>query len=119
MSLKPGNTLGQFGKGMNPASGRFGQFGQGSAGTSGGRTPFGIFGPESFGDKSRMSTRLGDKKSNSRSAPGQPDPLAGNVEELNASKHFDLELDAEGGEQILHEYRRLVEAYFKRLAEEE
>jgi len=120
MSMNPGSTLGQFGRGMKPGSGQFGTFGQGSSGTSGGRTPFGVFGPESFGDKSRLSTRLGPKKTKSSgSAPGVPDPFAGNVEELNASKNFDLDVSAESGEQILTQYRRLIEAYFKRIAAEE
>lgn len=120
MSMNPGATLGQFGRGMNPGSGLFGNSGQGSSGSSGARTPFGVFGPESFGDKSRLSTRLGPKKTRSAgSAPVDPDPLAGNVEELDASKNFDLDVSAESGEQILAEYRRLIEAYFKRIAEQE
>ena len=120
MSLNPGSTLAQLGRGMRPGTGVFGNFGLGSSGTSGGSTPFGIFGPESFGDKSRLSSRLGPKKTRSAgSAPGEPDPLAGNVEELNASKNLDLDLSAEGGEQILEEYRRLIEAYFKRLSEQD
>lgn len=118
MGLNPGATLGQLGRGMKP--GTFGTSGFGSSGTSGGSTPFGLYGPESFGEKSRLSNRLGPKKTRSAgSAPGMPDPLAGNVEELVTSKNLDLDLSAEGGEQIMEEYRRLIEAYFKRLAEQE
>ncbi len=118
MSLNPGATLGQLGRGMKP--GTFGTSGFGSSGTSGGSTPFGIFGPESFGEKSRLSNRLGPRKLRSAgSAPGMPDPLAGNVEELVTSKNLDLDVSAESGEQIIEEYRRLIEAYFKRLAEQE
>ena len=120
MSLNPGSTLGQLGRGMRPGAGTFGNFGQGSSGSSGGRTPFGIFGPESFGDKSRLSSRLGPKKvRGAGSAPVEPDPFAGNVEELDASNNLDMDVGAESGEQILEEYRRLIEAYFKRLAEQE
>ena len=121
MGLKPGNTLGQLGKGMGMGIGFFGFSGQGSAGQAGGQTPFGVFGPESFGRKTRQSSRLGPKevKDVRGGEPGEPDPLAGSIEELGAAKNEDLDLSAEGDERIMEEYRKLIEEYFKRMAEEE
>ena len=64
--------------------------------------------------------RLGNKKTpEARMAEGAPDPLAGGIETLNASKNVDLEIEAEGGGRVMEEYRGLIEAYFKRLSEEE
>ena len=121
MSLNPGNTLSQLGKGMGIGIGTVGFAGQGSAGQAGGQTPFGVFGPESFGQKTRQSNMLGSKTVPKvrGGETDEPDPLAGSIEELGAAKNEDLDLSAEGDERIMEEYRKLIEEYFKRLAEEE
>lgn len=121
MNLNPGNTLGQLARGSNPGQGMFGEKGEGSSGSSGGALPFGLYGPESFGDRSQATRKLGDQKAKSDHIPTEfeLDPLSGSVEELSTSKNTDLEFSAEGEAPILEEYRPLIEAYFKRLAEEE
>ncbi|MCA9413436.1 MAG: hypothetical protein KC944_19635 [Candidatus Omnitrophica bacterium] len=117
---KPGDTLGQLKKGMGPGSGLFGN-GQGGGGSAGSQTPFGIFGPEQFGSPAKSSRSLGDKKTRSRMNPmeGGRDPFARDVETLDAQKNEDLDLTSEAEAPIMEEYRPLIEAYFKRLAEEE
>jgi hypothetical protein len=116
---KPGDTLGQLGRGMKPGQGSMGGIGQGSAGQSGGSIPYSVFGPASMSSKNRTSSRLGDKKGESDSAnDGVPDPMAGNVDELNAEKNFDTDFSAGGSDRIIEEYRGLIRQYFKRLAEE-
>ena len=121
MNLNPGNTLGQLAKGSNPGQGMFGETGDGSSGSSGGSLPFGLYGPESFGDRSKATRKLGDKKAKSDHVPTEfeLDPLSGSVEEISTSKNTGLEFSAEGEATILEEYRPLIDAYFKRLAQEE
>ncbi len=67
MGMNMGDTLGQMKMGMKPGtSGLNGMTGQGSSGQSGGGQNFGMFGPESFGDKSNAKSRLlGDRKAKS------------------------------------------------------
>ena len=99
---------------------QLGSAGQGAAGQSGGKTPYAIFGPDSLGQPSRGSSKIGKVKSKSNSlASGDPDPLAGNVEELNAKKNDDLQFGADASDRVMQEYRNIIEQYFKRLAEEE
>ncbi len=120
MGMNPGSTLGQMSKGLKPGSGIFGNMGQGASGYAGSQTPFGLFAPDSFGKQSSKSKSIGPKKAHSDAIPdGAPDPLAGNVEELGNEKNTDLEFNVEGDERIMEEYRRMIEAYFQRLAEEE
>lgn len=119
MSLKPGNTLGQLGKGMNPGTGLYGTVGQGASGQSGSAAQFGIFGPDSFGKESRASRFLSERKRNAKSLNDEPGSLATSVEELTTSKKNDIDFNAEGESRIMEEYRTLIEAYFKRLAEED
>jgi hypothetical protein len=119
MPLNPGNTIGQLGRGLVPGEGFSGMVGNGANGYAGSRSRFGLYGPRSAGDRSRMSSRLGDVKTESQAMrdPGR-DPLAGNVEELSSGKRDDLGLTAESEGRVIEEYRPLIEAYFKRLAEE-
>jgi hypothetical protein len=119
MPLSPGDTIGQLGRGLVPGEGFSGMIGSGAGGVAGSRTRFGLYGPRPAGDRSRMSSRIGDVKAESQGArdPGR-DPLAGNVEELSSGKRDDLGLTAESEGRVIEEYRPLIEAYFKRLAEE-
>lgn len=121
MSLNPGNTIGQLGRGLVPGQGFAGTIGQGAAGMAGSRSPFGMYGPRSAGERSRSSSsRLGDEKTESQAIRSEKrDPLAGNVEELSSSKRDDIGFTAESEGRVLEEYRALIEAYFKRLAEED
>ena len=43
----------------------------------------------------------------------------GTVEEILTEKDEDAEIDAEGDERIMEEYRVLIESYFTRLVEED
>ena len=117
MSLNPGQTLGQLSQSFG--TGFSGFAGQGSSGQAS-STPFGLYGAPPFGQPSTSSTsRLGDQKVKAQSAPNDgSDPLSGNVEELANQKTNDLDFNAESEGPILEEYRPLIEAYFKRLAEE-
>ena len=53
-----------------------------------------------------------------QAAPEQPEAVAASVEELATTKNTELELPGGGGERIMQEYRKLIEEYFKRVAEE-
>ncbi len=120
MGLNPGDTLGQMSKGSRPGTGQLGAAGQGASGQSGGRSPFAVFGPDSLGGPTHASSKLGNVKSKSSSlASGDPDPLAGNIEELGAAKNNDLQFRAGSSGRVMEEYRNIIEQYFKRLAEEE
>lgn len=120
MGMNPGNTLGQFSKGIKPGQGSFGSVGQGSAGQSGGSTPYSVYGPQSMAAPNRLSSRLSDKKSDGQSGPnGAPERLAGNVDEINSEKNFDTEFSGGSGDRIIEEYRGIIEQYFKRLAEQD
>lgn len=121
MGMNMGNTLGQLKAGMKPgSSGLNGMSGQGNSGQTGGGQNFGMFGPESFGDKSNAKSRLlGDHKAKSDVAEEGPGSLANNVDEVAASKKSDTSFDATGGPRVLEEYRGHIDSYFKKLAEEE
>ncbi len=118
MSLNPGNTLGQMRGAMGSNMGDFGA-GQGGGGGSSAQR-FGMYGPTPFGQPASRSTRIGDRKTEGNAAkePGT-DPLAGNVEEVQNEKRDAFDVTAESDAPILEEYRPLIEAYFKRLAEED
>ncbi len=121
MGMSAGNTLGQLKAGMKPgSSGLSGLNGQGSSGQTGGGQNFGVFGPESFGDRSNAKSRmLGDKKAKSDAAEEGPGSLSNNVDEVAAAKKTDASFDASGGPRVLEEYRGQIDGYFKKLAEEE
>lgn len=126
MMLNPGNTmeqlaqslgLGGLGMGMGPV----GAMGRGAAGTGGGQSNIAMFGGDTFG-KNLVSdgSMMGTERVNAETmeGPRQPDPLAGNIEELSAQSKSDLEFEVEGQSRMMAEYNRLIEAYFQRLAED-
>lgn len=118
MGMNPGNTLGQLGAGMKPGSS--GLTGNGQSGQNGGGAPFGIFGPDQFGEKSNSKSRmLGDRKAKSEAEAEEPGKAAQNVDEVSAAKKFGVDFEASGGERVMEEYRGHIDQYFKKLAEEE
>ncbi len=118
MGMSPGNTLGQLGNGMKPGSS--GLTGNGQSGQGGNGAPFGMFGPDQFGEKSNSKSRmLGDRKAKSDAEAEEPGKAAQNVDEVSAAKKFDADFEASGGERVMEEYRGHIDQYFKKLAEEE
>jgi hypothetical protein len=125
MSLNPGQTMEQMAQsmkaGMGQGSGMMGAMGRGAAGTGGGQSSFAMFGDETFGDNKQKESKLvGHKKTKSDASPNdEPDPLAGNVEELLEADKATPEFEAEGDSRMMTEYGPVIEAYFKRMAEDE
>ncbi|UCF17431.1 MAG: hypothetical protein JSW59_08200, partial [Phycisphaerales bacterium] len=128
MMLNPGNTMEQLaqslglgGLGMGMGMGPVGAMGRGAAGTGGGQSNIAMFGGDTFG-KNLVSdgSMMGTERVNAETmeGPRQPDPLAGNIEELSAQSKSDLEFEVEGQSRMMAEYNRLIEAYFQRLAED-
>jgi len=126
MMLNPGNTMEQLAQslgmgGLGMGMGPVGAMGRGAAGTGGGQSNIAMFGGDTFG-KNLVSdgSMMGTKRVNAETMEEQkqPDPLAGNIEELSAQSKSDLELEAEGQSRMMAEYNRLIEAYFQRLAED-
>jgi hypothetical protein len=118
MGMNAGNTLGQLGAGMKP--GASGLTGNGQSGQGGGGAPFGMFGPDQFGEKNNSKSRmLGDRKAKSDAEIEEPGKAAQNVDEVSAAKKFDVDFEASGGERVMEEYRGHIDQYFKKLAEEE
>jgi len=125
MALNPGNTMKQMAQsmkaGMGQGTGMMGAMGRGAAGTGGGQSDFAMFGGETFGDNKKKDSRLaGSKKTESKaSANDEPDPLAGNVEELLEEEKVSPKFEAEGDSRMMTEYGPVIEAYFRRMAEDE
>jgi hypothetical protein len=95
--------------------------GQGQGGGMGSSSvPFNMYGNEPFGDPTQQENPYSTRRMHDAQAEPVPsDALAGSFEELATSKDGDLELDGGGGEHVVEEYRPLIEAYFRGLAEEE
>jgi hypothetical protein len=127
MMLNPGSTMNQLSKGLNPGMGMgmgtVGALGRGSSGFGGGQSQIAMFGNDTFG-KNQMTDSLMAASSGSRedmeagSLPDVPNPLAGNVEALTPQAKRDMEIEMKGQNRTMTEYRPLIEAYFRRLAEE-
>jgi hypothetical protein len=127
MMLNPGDTMDQLaqglgmGLGMGMGMGLAGGMGRGAAGAGGGRSNIAMFGGETFGKNLLTDgTMIGSEHVDAETieGPGEPDPLAGNIEELSAQKKNDVEFEAKGQGRMMAEYNRLIEAYFQRLAED-
>ena len=118
MNMGLENTLQQLAQGLKAgASSGLGTGLSGNSGTGGGQTQFAVFGPEST-RKNPLSKGGGRSDRKTQSAPEQPEAVAASVEELATTKNTELELPGGGGERIMQEYRKLIEDYFKRVAEE-
>ncbi len=127
MSLNPGNTLSQLSQGMGAGAGQgaglVGAQGRGISGVDGGYSTVSVFGDQTFGKdmkkEARTTAAASRRKETHANAGGRPrDPLAGNVEELTPQTERPLEQEVQGDSRMMTEYSDLIEAYFKRLAEE-
>lgn len=127
MMLNPGNTMGQLtqglsmgGMGQGMGMGLTGQFGRGASGYGGGQSNISVFGNDTFGRDmlKESSTIPGAQKAEAQavSLPTRRD-LSGNIEELTPQSKRDNEADVAGDSRMMAEYRQLIEAYFRRLAE--
>jgi archaellum component FlaC len=121
MALNPGNTLGQLGKSLSSGAGLGQGMGQGQgAGTGMSSTAFNMYGNDPFGNPTAQESAYSTRRMHDAQAEPVPsDELAGSFEELATSKDDVLDLDGGGGEHVIEEYRPLIEAYFRGLAEEE
>jgi len=125
MMLNPGNTLGQLAQGFGAGMGvgMAGAFGSGAAGYAGGQSDLAVFGGDNFGQNVvRDSSQIAGARrveAQSVSEPSRRDALAGNIEELTPQSKRDAEFEVEGDSRMMSEYRPLIEAYFRRLAEEQ
>lgn len=123
MNMALGNTLQQLAKGLKPGSGfgmgsGFGAGLAGSSGMSGGQSQVAVFGRDSVSTRNQLSRGGGRSDKKVQAAPEPPEAVAASIEELTTAKNAELELPGAGGERIMQEYRKLIEDYFKRLAEE-
>lgn len=124
IGTNPGNTMGQFGKSLASSAGQnFGGFGMGSAGQgmSSGSSPFNVYGSEeSQGNPKADRESSGGKRrmADTKPGPDDPDPLAGDIEELPMLQKSDVALEQGRGEHVMEEYRPLIEAYFRSIADE-
>jgi hypothetical protein len=126
MALNPGDTLNQLSQGLSMGqgmgSGLMGALGRGASGFAGGQSNIAVFGNETFGEYMLMDSSLisAEKKAEAQAIalPERCDSLAGNIEELTPQSKRDVDADVKGDARMMAEYRQLIEAYFRRLAEE-
>jgi len=123
MGLNAGDTLAQLSQGMGAGMGMgtMGAFGRGASGFGGGQSNMAVFGNDTFGQNTMQSSLAGagNKDVDATTVPDAPNPLAGNIEELMPQAKQQMEQEVEGEGRMMAEYRRLIEAYFQRLAEDE
>lgn len=128
MNMNPGDTLKQMAKRFGRGNGRgqgngtgmgiggIGVAGAGSSGSSGAK-PIGMFGPDGAKQRPRSSGGgRSDKKAESIGGP--PEQVATSFEEITGTTKSPLEAPGAAGERVMQEYRTLIEAYFRKLAEE-
>ena len=117
-----GNTFGQLGRGNKPGSGGQGLAGRGESGaqSSGSMSsPYGLYGPdERRAPKAEYSSALGRAKAERTLPEGEAPGLAADVEEVATVKKDDLQVQGKAEDGPLAEYQTLIQAYFRRLAEE-
>ena len=128
MMLNPGDTMSQLAQGLNLGGmgqslgmGFAGAFGRGASGYGGGRSDISVFGNDTFGRDmlKESSTIPGAEKVEAQAVnlPARRD-LSGNIEELTPQSKRDNESNVAGDSRMMAEYRQLIEAYFRRLAED-
>ena len=69
-----------------------------------------------------MNSRVaggGKHKGEGATLPGARDPLDGNIEALNPQAKHEMEIEVKGQDRMMAEYSRLIEAYFRRMAEDQ
>jgi len=107
--------------GQRMGVGLAGAFGQGASGYGGGRSDISVFGNDTFGRDmlKESSTIPGAEKVEAQAVnlPARRD-LSGNIEELTPQSKRDNESNVAGDSRMMAEYRQLIEAYFRRLAED-
>lgn len=122
MGKNPGMTMNQLGKSLARAAGMGPGFGMGSGGVGGmsaSSAQFNVYGSESpTGKADKESPAGGRRMHDAQAAPVNPESLAGSIEEAPVPKSDDLDLETGGAERFMESYRTLIEAYFKRAAEE-
>ncbi len=121
MALNPGNTLGQLAQSLGaPGLGQgFGMGGQGG-GMASSAVPFDVYGSDAFGNpRDPEHSSISRRQVNAQAQPEPSESLAGSFEELATAKNEDFQVDVDGGERVVEEYRPLIEAYFRGLAGEE
>ena len=128
MMLNPGNTMSQLAQGLGMGMGEsaglglVGAFGRGASGYGGGRSNISVFGNDTFGrdmQPTESSVIPGAEKAEAQAVnlPARHD-LSGNIEELTPQSKRDDESNVAGDSRMMAEYRQLIEAYFRRLAED-
>jgi hypothetical protein len=128
MMLNPGNTMSQLAQGLGMGMGQgeglgmVGMFGRGASGYGGGRSDISIFGNDTFGrdvQPTESSVIPGTEKAQAQAVnlPARHD-LSGNIEELTPQSKRDEESNVAGDSRMMAEYRQLIEAYFRKLAED-
>lgn len=123
MGLNPGDTMSQLGAGLRPGftPGQMpGASGQGAGGMAGSNMAFDVFGSDMQGDTIDQPGAVASRRRHhSQSAPAASEPLAGSFEELPEYSDRSVTIEAQSGERFIEDYRGLIEAYFRRMAEEE
>lgn len=127
MMLNPGDTMNQLAQGLSMGMGQgagmglMGAFGRGASGYGGGQSNISVFGNDTFGrDMMTASATIpGSEKTEAQAInmPARHD-LSGNIEELTPQSKQDNESNVAGDSRMMAEYRQLIEAYFRRLAED-
>ncbi len=129
MNLNPGNTMNQLaqnlsmgsGAGQGMGMGMSGAFGRGASGYGGGQSNIDVFGNDTFGrDMLKESSTIPGTEKKEAQAVNMPTrhDLSGNIEELTPQSKQDKESNVTGDSRMMAEYRQLIEAYFRRLAED-
>ena len=127
MMLNPGNTMSQLAQSLNLnmgfGQGLVGAFGRGATGYGGGYSQYAMFGGDTFGrDHLRNSPLISARPRHMYTDRIEKSVLStnlsGNIEELSKQAEKETEYEAEGQNRMMIEYDKLIEAYFKRLAED-
>jgi hypothetical protein len=127
MMLNPGNTMNQLAQGLGMGMGQgmgmglMGALGRGASGYGGGQSSMSVFGNDTFGrDMLKESISIPGAEKAEAQAIHEPTrhDLSGNIEELTPQSKQDKESNVAGDSRMMAEYRQLIEAYFRRLAED-
>ncbi len=117
--MNMGQTLAQMRAGLKAGAGSLGRGGQrgDGEGGSGSSSRYGMFGSEPFGKPTRESRMVGgpSKQDSAAEEPGVVRAAA--IEEIGTTAESDLAVNVGPGERVMEEYRPLIEAYFRGIAE--
>ncbi|MBX7255617.1 MAG: hypothetical protein K1Y02_04570 [Candidatus Hydrogenedentes bacterium] len=120
MGMNPGGTMGQLGKSLGSMMGQgLGMGAGGQGGMSASSAQFNVYGSESPNGKPDKENPAGSRRMHDAQAdPVAPESLAGSIEEAPIPKSYELDSESGGAERFMDSYRSLIEAYFRRAAEE-